>query len=128
MGVIRKRTHKTGFILGFKDGINRNHDNIDEAVFDSMYNAFNEQGIKFFIIPNEDLYQAKKSGMIDDPSKFYLNDEIIIRLSKREIKDNIAQKRKLEHEEELKKEKLKKERERQIKLKQQKEIEDQINI
>ena len=60
-------------------------------------------------------------------SKIYLNDEIRIRLSKREIKENIAQKRKLEHEEELKKEKLKKELERQNRQNFQKEIEDSIN-
>ena len=128
LGLLRKRSKKTDIRIDIMDIMLPHQVEIDEDVFISMYNAFDEKGLKISIIPNEDIYKANKRGLITDPSKYYLNDEIKIRLSNSENAAIIRHKEQLEIKKKLKQEKLEREKERQLKLQKQKEIEDQINI
>lgn len=132
LGIIRKRGYKTDLILDFKDVASPEQVKIDEDVMGSIYNSFVEQGLHFSLIPNEDVHLANKRGEISDPSNFYLNDEIMVRLSERENREIIEQdekrKRQVAFEEKQKQQQLLIESEKQKKLQKQKEIEEQINI
>ena len=127
-GVIRKRAFKAVSIA--QTGIEKANqiDKQTETILDAVYESMIEQNLKFSLIPNEDIHEAIKSGVLDDSSKYYLNDEVIIRLSNREkdeiAKQNADRKKKIQEEQRLRE---RQHAEQQKRLK-DKEVEDQINI
>lgn len=87
----------------------------------SIYNSFKEHNLSLYLIPNEDIYTAQKERLLLDTSHYYLNDEIITRLSNREMQilEN-KEKQEKENKQRFLKEKQEKQKEQ--------EIEDSINI
>ena len=132
-GVIRKRQKQVWLIMNdstsyaaetFDEMANSKTANLPKITTSSInavYNSIKEKGLSMFLIPNEDIYLAVKEGTISNKSSYYLNDEIIKRLSNREL--NIIDERNRREKERIenaKKEQLRKQKEQ--------EIEDRINI
>ena len=152
-GVLRKRRKKASHILGLefadtmvpisgkdtigdtmrkkkakKEQLTGDYKILSDDTLDSIYNSFKEQGLEFYLIPNEDVYLANKKGTLSEPSHYYLNDEIYMRKSNKEKAAEIWKQEEIKRKERERKqleERL--QNERQTKLK-EKQIEDQINI
>lgn len=127
--VLRKRTKQVSSVMNkskyyHKTKLNAEPNALPEissSDIDSIYNAFREKGLSLSLIPNEDICIAYKKGLLEDSNRCFLNEEIIKRKSKQEIK--AIEEKKLQHEREKQQrewEKLKKQREQ--------ELEDSINI
>ena len=127
-GVIRKRAFKAGPIA--QTGIEKTNqiDKQTENVLNAAFESFAEQNLKLSLIPNEDIDEAIKRDILDDSSKYFLNDQIIVRLSdreKKEIAKQNAEKMRLEQEAQELRERQHAEQQKRLK---EKEVEDQINI
>ena len=127
-GVIRKRNSKAGWIVRSIFNENKGLDKQTEIILDSVYDSLAKQNLKFFLIPNEDIHIAKKKGMLDEPSKFFFNEEIIVRLSEREKKQIVRKKIEKDLLAKKRAEEETKQMIEQQKRQKEKELEDKINI
>ena len=111
-----------------KDKLSGAYETISDDILDSIFNSFKEQGLEIYLIPNEDVYLAKKNGTLDEPSHYYLNDAIYTRKSNKEQADEIRKQEEIERRERVRRQLEEQLQRDQQKMLKEKQIEDQINI
>jgi len=133
-GVIRKRMKQVKAIMDSSvcydtkrmDEVKRIIPTASPSIICSIFESFKNKHLSFALIPNEDVYIAKKKALLDNYSHYFLNDDINrekYKLQKAEEKKKysiIEQKRKQKELQEMLEDQLRKQKEQ--------EIEDSINI
>lgn len=128
-GVIRKRKKQVRWVMENSDCyehffMEENPKKIPQASPDDIYliyKSFEDKGLSVQIIPNEDIYIAHKNGQINNKSEYFLNDDLIIRLSTEELEE-------IEEKNQNKLKKIEEKNQKKLEKAKEQEIEDSINI